>query len=65
MERNQAALGGWSPRVRERHVERGRLRHKLLVRRHHRPQARRILQGKLEVLNQFNDVLVVLVKHLP
>ena len=49
MERNQAALGGRASRVRERHVERRRLRHKLVVRRNHRSQARRVLQGNFRL----------------
>ena len=46
MERDKAALGGGPPRVRERHVERRRLRHQLPLRRHHRPEDRRLLQGQ-------------------
>ena len=46
MERDKAALGGGPPRVRERHVERRWLRHQLPLRRHHRPEDRRLLQGQ-------------------
>ncbi len=45
MERDQAAVGGGPAGVRERHVERRRLRHKLALRRNHCSQARRVLQG--------------------
>ena len=47
MERDQAAVGGGPAGVRQRHVERRRLRHKLALRRHHCSPARRILQGYL------------------
>ncbi len=38
-------MGGWAEGVRQRHVERRRLRHQLALRRHHRPPARCLLQG--------------------
>jgi hypothetical protein len=43
MERDKATLGGRTARVRQRHVERRRLRHQLALRRHHRAQDCRLL----------------------